>query len=80
LQFKMMSTLIPLHTSDQFMRLWLYQNQKLIPIFQFARQFCLWAYSEQTSACTWCLFVAVCGSCPCQVCPEVVWRYHCTTV
>jgi len=75
-----MSTLIPLHTSDQFMRLWLYQNHKLIPIFQFARQFCLWAYSEQTSACTWCLFVAVCGSCPCQVCPEVVWRYHCTTV
>jgi len=66
-----MSTVIPVYTGDQFMAngLWLYQSHKLILVFQFASQFCLWAYSEQTNACTWCLFVAVLGSCPCQFCP-----------
>jgi hypothetical protein len=88
LQVKMMSTVIPLYTSDQFMSLWLYQNHKLILFFSLLANFCLWAFSQQTSACTWCLFLAVLGlweshsvPAPCQVCPEVVWlRCHCITV
>lgn len=38
------------------------QEAQINTIFHFASQFSLQTHSQQTSACTWCLFLAVLGS------------------